>query len=369
MLGSASNSGLSVLNYDEPSETNILDPDLLSGADQTAFYDLEELEDQHNSYISRPLELSALSFVPDKVLRPDYLPDPTSIFDLLQLAHPATQHLNYKLRGLKSILLQLADIECGHPTLIVQRDSLRRAIKLDIHGLVMAVWKERSSQQSEHLMRPFTSPLATSVIILTAVIHAVMGVGRESCNYILSALRCTLTMAASMQSANSSSFIQEHIGEIPTTLPTALHYLNLSPQFHTYTVCPKCSALYDEASGVTTPQKCSGRKQDGSLCDEGLLTACYRGGKMRYQPTARYSHFPLENWLSELLMRPGIEDILESTVPLPDSTLSDLWNAPYLCDFPGSGQPSFFDAPPGELRLAMLLFHDFFNPLTNKTSG
>ncbi|KAF8595001.1 hypothetical protein BDV93DRAFT_457906, partial [Ceratobasidium sp. AG-I] len=89
----------------------------------------------------------------------------------------------------------------------------------------------------------------------------------------------------------------------------------------------------------------------------------------RKHPIRRYSFYPLEAWISQLLQMPGVEDLLESSRPTPKSTVTDVWEAPYLSTFPGEGQPNFFDAPKEELRLAMLLFHDFFNPFHNKTSG
>ncbi|KAF8601122.1 hypothetical protein BDV93DRAFT_446414, partial [Ceratobasidium sp. AG-I] len=60
--------------------------------------------------------------------------------------------------------------------------------------------------------------------------------------------------------------------------------------------------------------------------------------------------------------------MLESAAPRPTSLLTDVWDGTFLNSFP-IGEPSFFDAPPDELRLCMLLFHDFFNPLRNKTAG
>ncbi|KAG9079397.1 hypothetical protein FS749_008553 [Ceratobasidium sp. UAMH 11750] len=144
-------------------------PDTLSGADQDAFYDFEELEEQHRTYLSRPFEVSTLTFLQDKALSADFTPDFVSIFDLLPVAHPATQHLAYRLQGLKSLSLQLESVECSHPELITQCSSLKNAIELDIQSLVLAVWMERSSRgsfaegglrvvkpESEYLIRPYT---------------------------------------------------------------------------------------------------------------------------------------------------------------------------------------------------------------------
>jgi hypothetical protein len=69
------------------------------------------------------------------------------------------------------------------------------------------------------------------------------------------------------------------------------------------------------------------------------------------------------------LNRPGIEDLLEATRPVPQTIVTDFWGAPYLNNFPGSGAPSFFDSSVENLRLVFLVYHDFFNLFSNKMAG
>lgn len=195
-----------------------------------------------------------------------------------------------------------------------------------------------------------------------------MGVARDHCNVVLKAIRSILVMASRMQDQQSARFMNEHMHDIPTTLPTALHRLNLQPELQLFVVCEKCNTLY--ADGTPAPPiRCTNYTDDGTLCDANLYASHFRGGKSWRRPIRRYSFHPLEAWLAHLLQIPGIEDLLESAKPSPQSTMTDIWESPYFCSFPGDGQPSFFDAPQEELRLAMLLFHDFFNPFYNKASG
>ncbi|KAG9076530.1 hypothetical protein FS749_011697 [Ceratobasidium sp. UAMH 11750] len=140
------------LDCQEPAERDIIDPELLAGADQAAFYDLKELEEQYENYMSKPFNFSTLMFLTDKILPPGFAPDSISLFKLLIPGHSSTQHLAYKLQGLRSISLQLTNVGCGHPSLIEHCDSLINAVNLDIQSLVLAAWKQRSSQHAHRNM-------------------------------------------------------------------------------------------------------------------------------------------------------------------------------------------------------------------------
>ncbi|QRV82428.1 Transposase family Tnp2 protein [Ceratobasidium sp. AG-Ba] len=134
----------------ERDENIALDPELLAGADCAAFYDLEELEESYQSYMSKELDISTLSFLADAVVDASFVPDSVSIMTLLVPAHHATQKLAHKLRGLNSISLQLNGIECGHPSLVAQRDLLIYAVNLDAQSLVRGAWDRYLSKGDLH---------------------------------------------------------------------------------------------------------------------------------------------------------------------------------------------------------------------------
>lgn len=195
-----------------------------------------------------------------------------------------------------------------------------------------------------------------------------MNVSRNNCNFILRFLRATLRLAFDAQTASARLYIAHHIDSIPITLETSLHYLGLHSTLVLYTSCPSCSALYDEAG--TVPERCTNINVDKVACNKALFETRTRGSREWLHPIRRYSHQPLETWLARTLNRTGVEDLLEASRPIlqPDSC-TDVWGAPYLNNFPGNGQPNFFDAPKTELRLAFLIYFDFFNPMSNKMAG
>jgi hypothetical protein len=211
-------------------------------------------------------------------------------------------------------------------------------------------------------------PLATASIILAAIIHCFMGVARRGCDFILRYTRGLLLLAHQMQATQSHAFLMSNVNKIPTTLDTALRYLNLQADLDFYVVCPTCCTLYAQ-SQAHVPEVCHASKLDQPQCNSPLFEDKHRGASSWRSPLRQYSHQRLEVWLSRFLNRPGIEDLIETTRPVLQSTVTDFWGAPYLNDFPGSGAPSFFDTATENLRLAFMVYHDFFNPFSNKMAG
>lgn len=213
------------------------------------------------------------------------------------------------------------------------------------------------------------SPIMTAVIILIAIAHCMMGVARDHCNFLLKCLRCILRLAAQIDASRNEVYISRNIDSIPITLPTALHYLDVEDNLDFYVVCPSCDKLFKQNSSNAIPDICNNTSIDGITCGEPLFQLRHRGNRTWRKPRCRFSHQHLESWLSRFLNRPGIEDMLESSRPSLQSTCTDFWGGSFLSEFPGKGQPSFFDATSNELRLAFLVYHDFFNPFGNKIAG
>ncbi|EUC60721.1 transposase family Tnp2 protein [Rhizoctonia solani AG-3 Rhs1AP] len=334
----------------------ILDPEKLPGADQAAYYDLEELEDQLQFYISSPFNTSLIHFPNGTTTTSMHLPDLNAICELLPAAHPATQRLQHYIQGLQQLTLEIQSTECIHPILVAQKEMLGKATEIELEKLLESLQAVHSGQvsrthHSDNIR--FVDP----------------GVGREACGFILVAFQAILTLAAELQGARAPSFMDQHIREIPSTLPIALARLNLPPRLQYYVSCPKCSTLYPQRIGVEVPTKCTSRNVDNQLCDRELFTNEYRGSKSRKRPEQRYSHQLFEDWLGELLLRPGTEKAIMSARPSLKEIMTDVWDAPYLSSFSTNGKDNFFEAPDDELRLCMLIFHDGFNPLGNSAGG
>lgn len=196
-----------------------------------------------------------------------------------------------------------------------------------------------------------------------------MGVAREHCNLVLKCLRSILSLAAKMQDARAEIFTSNHIDSIPITLSTALHYLSLQDQLDNYVVCPKCDTIYKEAVDSNIPDTCTRVDIDGKLCGAQLFHQRRRGNRTWRKPIRRFSHQRLESWLARFLSRPDIEDLLESTCPSLQPICTDIWGASYFSRFMGEGEDNFFSCPSDELRLAFLVYHDFFNPFSNMMAG
>jgi Transposase family tnp2 len=140
-----------------------------------------------------------------------------------------------------------------------------------------------------------------------------------------------------------------------------------------YACCPKCRCTYRpfSASDPRFPRTCMHREtEEGSRCGQVLVDE--KDGTQI--PLSRFSYQPLTSWLARLLLRPGLEDLMEQTTlslskPQP-SRWTDIWHAVGFRNFMGPDKKkSFMPAPPGETRLVFSLFVDWFNPYGNKAAG
>ncbi|KAG9097671.1 hypothetical protein FRC06_007326 [Ceratobasidium sp. 370] len=367
--------------HTEVDDLEIADPIALSEDDQAAFQELQDLEEHFNMYQAVRFNPALIRFASEarNVVFKDY----ASVLSGLSLTDPESRHVSYRLRGFQSLIPELEAIRCTHPGLVSQRDDLLSAIKLEIERMLSRLRDERDSHTPAEILGmrnvsidthppyQYVSPLVTSAIVLVSIIHAIMGVARDHCNFILSSLRAIIYMTAKVQDGDLGGSIAHHINSFPITLPTALHRLSLSLTFDLYASCPKCCTLYRQSvpMDLSIPEVCTARNLDGADCGAKLSTVHRRGNRTWHKPISRYSHLRFETWVSELLLRPGVEELLEAARPNPNPgpTASDVWDAPYLRAFPDSTQP-FIDSA-GDLRLVMMLHFDFFNPFQNKLAG
>ncbi|QRV74466.1 Transposase family Tnp2 protein [Ceratobasidium sp. AG-Ba] len=350
--------------------------------------ELEFLEEQFLAYSQAPLNIAELQF--NLKNQPNILPlgntealDIELLTELLPAALPASKQFEYRARGYESLLVNLRNLECSSSRLDVLRKDFITIVSTELRSLLVEATNKLKFQDSLgshsngarriHFVPPnqgrYWSPVVSVTVVLIAIIHCMMGVARDHCNLILKCLRCILQIAANLQNSRSDSFIQNHINPIPITLPTALHYLGLKDELDLFVVCPDCDSLYKQGNECNIPDKCSSLNSRGEVCSASLFTEQHRGNRTWKKPIRRYTHQPLESWLSRFLNRPGIEDLLESARPMKEPLCTDIWGGSYLYDFPGNGQASFFECPRDELRLAFLLYYDQFNYFTLKIAG
>ncbi|KAG8706328.1 hypothetical protein FRC11_008323, partial [Ceratobasidium sp. 423] len=212
MGGLSDDSETPQINLENTNEI-ILDPEKLPGADQAAYYDLEEFEQQLGIGISSSSEFNCLSL--------HFL----SILNYLEKKHHTTQQLTYLTNMFQALAINVRSVQCIHPALVSQRNTLAWVAELELEALKQRVLDAFLLQADNKIelnglrvidpgprhVRTFSSPLATSAMVLTAIIHCLMGVGREDCNFILAAIQGLLTLSAELQGDRSQQFMVEHI--------------------------------------------------------------------------------------------------------------------------------------------------------------
>ncbi|KAG9099708.1 hypothetical protein FRC06_004926 [Ceratobasidium sp. 370] len=351
--------------------------------------ELRYMEETFLSYSQSSLKIDTLKFdiqsLRDSLATGHTLPQGLeTLLRYLPPALPSTKQLEYQARGYMNLITSLGSLQCTSKRLNARRIELIAMVSAELDKLLAAASGELETQASigthhDGLRRihsastnseRYVSPVVFAVVVLISIIHCMMGVARDHCNFILQCLRFILGLVAKMQdSQHAHIFASNHIDPIPATLPTALQYIGLQDDLDSYVVCPACDTLYKEDDTTDIPERCSYVNLDGAVCGAELFALQYRGNHTWKTPLRRFSHQPLESWLSRFLNRPDIEEMLEGTCPLNQEPCYNIWGAEYLSNFPGNGQPSFFQCSSDELRLAFLVYHDFFNPYTNKIAG
>ncbi|CAE6478853.1 unnamed protein product [Rhizoctonia solani] len=375
---------------DEVPRTSDIESMKFSPSDQAQHLQLQSIQSRFEDYNDSPCNLAQLKFISPSNDSSTHtttsvvgLSVPSSDNDLLRSLDPVsitTKQVLYRLYGYQELISALDNVQCIHPELVDCRTNLFSAIELQVYRLLLAIRNEKldHEEMGTHFDGArrvnFVSPqsakqipaLAKAIVILISIIHCMMNVAREHCGFILKCIRSVLQIFRSQDS--HSRLTDALINAVPTTLPTALQYLALQDHLDIYVACPKCHSIFKDL-GATDLPTCPTVNLDGTLCDAELYIQRHRGSRTWSTPVRRFSHQPLESWLARLLNRPGVEDLLEAARPLLQEHCTDVWGASFLSNFPSDGQPSFFEAPVGELRLAFLVYHDFFNPYGNQIAG
>lgn len=150
----------------------------------------------------------------------------------------------------------------------------------------------------------------------------------------------------------------------PTSISTALNYFNLEPKLTLYTVCPKCCKLYPpfDPNLPVGQTHCTWADIDEIVCGAPLFRNRGQGIATHLRPTRRYPYQDVFDWISRLLSRPGIEDIIDTRRLPSGSGRMDVWNSDFLKSFVGCEGKPFAD---GVGHLVFNLGIDWFNPAGN----
>lgn len=166
------------------------------------------------------------------------------------------------------------------------------------------------------------------------------------------------------------------VNSVPVDVRTVTKRLGLEPEYTLYACCPKCFATYapiGEGKAQTWPKLCTHRPTPADQpCGADLL----KPGGDKGQGSAPKKQFPLHSlrhWLSQLLAREGVEDLLDKAWDVPpgcEEEWADIMHAPGVREFKGPDRNTLFSVQPdGTYHLVFSLFIDWFNPFGNKAAG
>ncbi|KAJ3527052.1 hypothetical protein NMY22_g9923 [Coprinellus aureogranulatus] len=155
---------------------------------------------------------------------------------------------------------------------------------------------------------------------------------------------------------------QSNTVPLPVNIRTAMKYLSIEPSINRSAVCPKCFTAY-ELSDI--PERCAHRETPRSRVCNAELLLVKRAVKreFRWVPRCLYSTQHPEPWIESFLMRPGIEDLLDTSynhVPRPDM-MECIWDSPAWQSL------GAFTRMPGNLTFSFYI--DWFDPGMNKIAG
>ena len=157
-----------------------------------------------------------------------------------------------------------------------------------------------------------------------------------------------------------------------------LRRLSVEPEYTLYTCCPKCFALYPpkeasaKSAGDSRPRTCTQKlAPDQSECGASLYAL--DSGEGKDQPIKTFALQSMRAWLAQLLLRPGIEQILEeswSSRASAGGKCLDILDSETLRAFLGPDHMTPFSVQNhGSLHLTFSINIDWFNPFGNKQAG
>ena len=162
----------------------------------------------------------------------------------------------------------------------------------------------------------------------------------------------------------------ETLSDIPRDVRTALDRLELEPVTDEFVCCPVCFSLYPLPSPGADPNAKCTRRESLDPRQPACGRRLYKDAPLRQDTTPIPKRTLLQHsfadWLSRLLNRPGMEELLELDLPVeqPD-TMTDIWDGPFLRNFLDKDNKSFFFRTKSygrELKLAFAICVDGFAP-------
>ncbi|KAJ3501861.1 hypothetical protein NLJ89_g9152 [Agrocybe chaxingu] len=248
---------------------------------------------------------------------------------------------------------------------VIHQKEIQWAIQRGQEGDVIYVNSEMFVQEA----RTYPSS-RRAACLLTLIMENIFFTSRRALRVHLAGLRGLLRATGASQDA---------IDSIPMDPRSAGRGFNLDPVTRTFICCPSCHCLYPYNPGDSPEDEdspsishCLHTRTPGSpMCNTPLWKRRrVTGGQERLVPVWKYVHQDLKSWLGRLLLRKGMEDILDKPLnaEAANEATDDIWGSPAFADLKDATGEPFLSRKGKEGRLVFSLSVDSFNLFYNKTA-
>ena len=216
-------------------------------------------------------------------------------------------------------------------------------------------------------------PVVVVVYILVAVMHIVSGLSLRDCGQLLFTLKLIINLMVEDFRVTDSQgkFLAK---SVPLDARTVISRLALQPSHRVFVCCPKCSACYPDDGTDSYPELCSSKDpQTQRTCDRRLRKTRIIRTRQYHTPVRRFFYHSFNDWLGQVLCRPGMEDMMDRRTSPSGGVMEDIWDAPGLYQIPGADGHPFVrkraDDSDKEGRYLFSFNMDGFNPFQLKQAG
>lgn len=209
--------------------------------------------------------------------------------------------------------------------------------------------------------------------------HIVSGLSLNDCNLLLLALRTLIDIMVgdTLTAEGQGKYLSD---SVPKDARTVVDRLALKPSYKTFICCPECSSCYPDSSpdsptSTNSPTPTDSATPARETCQCGCPLRKTRSNRSREYdiPIRRFLYHNFNEWLGEMLCRPGMEDMMdrEFSQSPPDGIMCDIWDAPGVYEISGADGHPFIckRRSDNEGRYLFSFNMDGFNPFQLKQAG
>jgi hypothetical protein len=196
-----------------------------------------------------------------------------------------------------------------------------------------------------------------------------MGISRRAGNFVLGVIRILLHTAWRQSDGSLSMSHETSMGQIPTTIETALSRFGLDDDTTIYAVCPSCHYTYKPVFSRGSviphyPKLCTNKpRPDSDVCNESLLQESDTSKPIK---TYVYHHF--FDYMAGLLSRQDIEEQMDKVCDDFKNSLGqprpvyvrNIFEADFVRSFEGPEPGMLFVDRGSEGRFLFVVHVDFF---------